>query len=189
MQDMYSEVNVAHQEQIVYCKKIKRMYPELFENRLVLDIGSLDINGNNRYLFSNSKYTGVDIEEGRNVDVVSMGHEYNGPDESFDFIISTECFEHDMHYKLTLRNICRMLKPRGMFLFTCATTGRKEHGTLKSNPHDSPLTTKISAWSNYYKNLTKEDIHEAIDLENIFQKYEFEINEKSNDLYFYGIKK
>ena len=54
-------------------------------------------------------YIGVDLKPGKNVDIVSKGHELNFPDESFDLIISTECFEHDHYYKKTLPNILRMI--------------------------------------------------------------------------------
>lgn len=42
---------MAHKTQILWCKKIKKEYPQYFVSKRVLDIGSLDINGNNRGLF------------------------------------------------------------------------------------------------------------------------------------------
>jgi hypothetical protein len=60
---------VAHPEQQEYCKSVRNKFPEYFKNVLILDIGSLDINGNNRYLFdSSSVYIGVDVALGQNVD-------------------------------------------------------------------------------------------------------------------------
>ena len=59
---------------------------------------------------------GLDVGEGPNVDVVTPGHLYDGEDESFDVIISTEVFEHDMFYEKTINNIIRMLKPNGIFI-------------------------------------------------------------------------
>lgn len=179
---------MSHIEQIQYCKLVKNKYPEYFINKKVLDIGSLDINGNNRYLFENCKYTGVDIGPGKNVDIVSRGHEYHAEDNSYDFIISTECFEHDMYYELTIKNIFRMLKSNGMFLFTCATTGRPEHGTLRTTPSDAPLLKEIPVWSNYYKNLTENDVKNIDNFDKIFKIYNFSVNLTSKDLYFYGIK-
>ena len=55
---------MAHQEQINFCKSVKEFMPDFFKGVSVLDIGSLDINGNNRYLFDNYDYTGIDIGEG-----------------------------------------------------------------------------------------------------------------------------
>ena len=125
----------------------------------------------------------------RNVDIVSKIHEFMYPDESFNTIISTECFEHDMFYKQSLLNICRLLKPGGMFIFTCATTGRKEHGTRRTSVSDSPFTSTTNGWSDYYQNLEENDIREAIDVDNIFSSYQFLVNSDMCDLYFWGIKK
>ena len=79
---------MAHQEQVDFCLSVKDRYSDFFKNANVIDIGSLDINGNNRYLFEDCNYTGVDIGAGKNVDVVSKGHEYF-PNEKVDFVIST----------------------------------------------------------------------------------------------------
>ena len=178
---------MAHKEQKEYCIKIKNQFLNYFENKKVLDCGSLDINGNNRYLFDNCEYIGIDVGHGKNVDIVSSIHEYEGMDNEYGFIISTECFEHDMHYRDSLHNIVRMLKPGGMFLFTCATTGRPEHGTKRTSPRDAPLLE--GEWSDYYKNLTEQDIREVLNIEEIFSEFKFEIHQGHKDLMFYGIKK
>jgi len=149
----------------------------------------MDINGNNRFLFSGGTYIGIDPAEGRNVDVVCRGQDYT-PEEQCDVIISTECFEHDMHYAATLQNAVRILKPGGLLMFTCATTGRPEHGTIKTSPKDSG-TTQIGdeEWGNYYKNLTEADIKDALDLDMIFSSYAFEFNTSPYDMYFWGVTK
>lgn len=56
---------MAHPEQQVFMLSVKNKFPEKFNNCSVLDVGSLDINGNNRYLFSNYTYIGVDIGVGK----------------------------------------------------------------------------------------------------------------------------
>jgi hypothetical protein len=76
-----------------------------------------------------------------------------------------------------------------MFVFTCATTGRAEHGTVRSDVYSSPLTCQIPEWATYYKNLTEQDIRAALNVEDIFSEHEFEIGLANHDLYFYGIKK
>jgi len=169
--------------------RVKAMFPNFFTDTAVVDIGSLDINGNNKYLFSGGSYTGVDVVEGKNVDVVCPGHEFS-PSAQCAVVISTECFEHDMHYEATLKNCVRILKPGGLLMFTCATVGRPEHGTERTTPSDSG-TTSIGdeAWGNYYKNLTEGDIKNALDLDTIFSSYAFEVNCSPNDLYFWGVTK
>ena len=119
---------MAHPQQVDFCKSVKGLLPHFFHNNFVVDIGSLDINGNNQYLFDDCLYLGIDLFPGKNVDLATTAHEFNLPDESVDVIISTECFEHDRFYSLTLKNIVRILKPGGLFIFSCATTGRPEHG-------------------------------------------------------------
>jgi SAM-dependent methyltransferase len=178
---------MAHLAQQNFFNSLKSVFPERFRNCRVLDIGSLDINGNNRSLFTDADYIGIDLGKGPNVDVVSYGHEYKS-DVLFDVIISSECFEHDMYYAETLKNAVSLLKPGGLFTFTCATTGREEHGTKRSfSEWASPFTSKL--FDGYYKNLTESDIRNAIDVDNIFSSYEFIINPIGHDLYFYGIKK
>jgi peptidoglycan hydrolase CwlO-like protein len=180
---------MAHQQQIDFCNSVKKLLPQFFSGRFVLDIGSLDINGNNQYLFDDCLYLGVDLLPGRNVDMTSKGHELNLPDESLDIIISTECFEHDQFYSLTLKNIVRMLKPGGLFLFTCATTNRPEHGTRRTLPEDAPFIQEFGEWADYYKNLDEADIRQVLNPDVIFDKYAFSTNQESCDLYFWGIKK
>lgn len=180
---------MAHREQIDFCREVKNKFPLLFKDKKILDVGALDINGNNRYLFENCAYTGIDIGPGKNVDIVSKAHEYNAPDGEYDVVISTECFEHDMYYDKSIINCVRLVKSGGLFLFTCATIGRPEHGTRRTRPEDAPLLSSNEEWSDYYKNLTEEDIEEVILLDKYFSLYEFKINPISCDLYFYGIKK
>lgn len=181
---------MSHAQQLDFCYSIKKKFPSYFLDKFVLDIGSLDINGSNRGLFENCKYLGVDIGYGINVDIISKGHELNLPDETFDTIISTECFEHDMYYKDTIKNIIRLLKPGGLFFFTCATTGRPEHGTVRTSTEaDAPFLKNDEDWANYYKNLTENDIRGIISIEDTFSEFGFSINDFSKDLYFYGIKK
>ena len=103
---------------------VKQLLSDYFINKTVLDVGSGDINGNNRFLFQNCEYYGNDVIQGHNVTVVSKTKDLQFSSNSFDTIISTECFEHDPEYKESLLKIYDMLKPNGLFCFTCASTGR-----------------------------------------------------------------
>ena len=179
---------MAHIQQQEYCLRVKRLLPSFFSEKLVLDIGSLDVNGNNQDLFDDCLYLGLDIATGKNVDIIVPGHELALPNETFDVVVSTECFEHDRFYDRTLCNIVRLLKPGGLFLFSCATTGRPEHGTLRTTAGDAPLLAQFGDWANYYKNLDEADIRAVLDIDTLFTKYQFEVNEENHDLYFWGIK-
>ncbi|CAB4159108.1 AdoMet_MTases domain containing protein [uncultured Caudovirales phage] len=183
---------MAHIEQRNFCRIIKKHLPEYFKNKKVLDIGSLDINGNNRELFETCDYIGLDVGEGPNVDIVCPGHLYNGENESFDVIISTEVFEHDMFYEKTIQNVMRMLKPGGLFIFTCAATGRPEHGTRRQGEFCAPLLSQISEeWADYYKNLMESNIIAIEGFAETFPNRHFIYNDRAeipSDLYFIGIK-
>jgi SAM-dependent methyltransferase len=165
---------------------VKSKFPQFFDNyKFVLDVGSADINGNNMFLFSNCIYLANDVVGARNVTIVSETRNLPFSDASFDVIVSTECFEHDMYYQESIDKIIKLLKPGGLFFFTCATTGRPEHGTSRSSPYDSMTAFYNTEWANYYKNLTDDDIN----IRDSFETYCFYTNEESCDLYFWGVKK
>lgn len=180
---------MAHREQIEFCQSVKARFPGLFSDVFVLDIGSLDINGNNQHLFDNALYLGLDIALGRNVDIVAKAHELRLPDATFDVVISTECLEHDRFYSQTLQNACRLLKPGGLFVLTCASDGRLEHGTRRTTPQDAPLLSRYGDWQDYYRNLSEADVRGAIDVDQVFATYRFAVNDAAHDLYFWGRKK
>lgn len=84
----------------------------------------------------------------------------------------------------------KLLKPNGLMVFTCASTGRHEHGTLRTTPDNAPFLINISEkWANYYKNLTEDDIRSVIDVNGTFNEFGFEYEPVTCDLYFWGIKK
>ena len=136
--------------------------------------------------------------EGPGVDIVCPAQEYDAPDESYETIISCECWEHNPFYKESIQNAIRILKSGGLFLFTCATTGRPIHGVkslenyCKTKHEDWKTMPNVlrENWDNeYYKNLTEEDIRECVNVDELFSQYEFSIELNHCDLYFWGIKK
>jgi len=180
-----------------YIHRVKYRFPCHFKNVNVLDFGSLDVNGNNRAFFDDiTSYMGVDLGEGNNVDVVSLAHEYKS-ETKFDVVITTELFEHDIFWKQTFLNGFDLLKSGGLYIFTCAGDGRAEHGTIRTRGVDSPFTSKIQGWENYYENKTTKDFVNIFDFEKGFNIYSFEygpswdttIGSNSHDLYFFGIKR
>lgn len=179
-----------HKEAREFMLFVKNVLPYFFRNKKVLDVGSGDINGNNRFLFTNCEYHGNDVVKGKNVTVVSKTKDLEFHDETFDTIISTECFEHDPEYSESFLKIYKMLKPDGLFCFTCASTGRKEHGTRRTSPKVSLGTVgNLNDMCDYYKNLTETDLNDVLNLNENFSMWDTYYNEKSKDLYFIGIKK
>ena len=175
---------MAHKQQSDYIATLKVKFPLAFDKGRVLEVGSLNINGTVRNNFDSTEYIGVDVGAGPGVDVITGGHEYDSK-KLFDCCISCECFEHNPFWEETFLNMIRLCKSGGLVIFTCATTGRPEHGTERTTPQCSPLTV-AKGW-NYYLNLTKEDFS-FVDFNAIFVTHEFSVNLQSCDLYFYGVK-
>jgi SAM-dependent methyltransferase len=169
---------------------VKKILNNFFIGKRVLDVGSGDINGNNRYIFESCQYDGNDVIEANNVTIVSKTKDLPFQNNTFDTIISTECFEHDPEYKESFIKIYNMLKPDGLLCFTCASTNRAEHGTRRTSPGDSYGTIgNLEDMIDYYKNLTEIDLNEVLPLNNLFSVWDTYYNNLSKDLYFVGIKK
>jgi SAM-dependent methyltransferase len=177
---------MAHKEQSDYIASLQSKFPLAFKGERTLEIGSLNINGTVRNAFTSNEYVGVDVGSGTGVNVVISGHEYDS-DKPFDCCISCECFEHNPFWKETFLNMVRLCASGGLVIFTCATTGRPEHGTERSTPQDSPLTI-AKGWS-YYLNLTEEDFQAIFNFDALFTDWQFSVNEQACDLYFYGVKR
>jgi len=179
-----------HQQVIHFMEFVKKIFPNFFINKRVLDVGSGDINGNNRFLFENCEYDGNDVIEATNVTIISKTKDLPYANSTFDTIISTECFEHDPEYKESFIKIYNMLKPDGLFCFSCASTGRHEHGTRRTSPNDSYGTIgNLNDMVDYYKNLTEIDLNEVLPLNKLFTVWDTYYNSETKDLYFAGIKK
>jgi len=174
---------MAHAQQNKFCKKIKNFLPKYFRNKKVLEVGSMDINGNNNHLFKkNCDLFKIDLGPGENVDLVCHGADLDHPDNTYEVVISTEAFEHDSRLGETLQNIVRLLSRGGLFIFTCARKGRPEHGTKQYLAFASPHTL------DFYQNRSEADIRGLIDIDETFRLYKFETNADPQDLYFWGIK-
>jgi SAM-dependent methyltransferase len=169
---------------------VKAILPRFFYGKVVHDVGSGDINGNNKFMFENSQYTGNDVCEAPNVSLVCKTTELKFTKDYFDTIISSECFEHDPEFEASVKNIYRMLKPGGLFTFTCASTGRPEHGTRRTSPTESWGTrAQLNDFQDHYKNITFEDLDAALNIKENFSQWSAYYNAEIKDLYFWGIKK
>ena len=186
---------MAHRAQIDWCKKIKKDYPQHFVGKKVLDIGSLDINGNNKFLFNDCEYVGLDVVKGKNVNAVSIAHEYR-PKATFDVVLSTNALEHDMYFKLTLKKMVEVLKPSGL-MFISVPSERPEHGTKRIEPFCSGTSELKGEWANYYRNLVISDITDNLDLTIIFKEFSIGLADCTEpnrsgemvDLRFVGVKR
>ncbi len=93
-----------------------RMLPPDLTSQLVLDAGSLDVNGTYRPLVEKrgGRYVGLDLVQGSNVDVVSPDpYCYPFPDGYFDVVLSGSVMEHVERPWLWVPELARVLKPGG----------------------------------------------------------------------------
>jgi len=101
----------------------------------ILDLGSQDVNGSYRSLFSKQpwNYVGVDMATGNNVDIVlRTPYVWNEvSSESADVIISGQTFEHIQYFWITMLEVARVLKPGGLCCILAPSSG-PEH----RNPWD-----------------------------------------------------
>ncbi len=177
---------MSHKSELEFIDTLYKYFPQYFNNVRVLEIGSLDINGTIRKFFNSCEYTGIDVGPGCGVDVVCQGQDYDMPDGYYDHVVSCECMEHNPYWHETFLNMIRLCRPGGMITMTCATIGRKEHGTSRIGQESSPLTVDIG-W-NYYKNLSENHFRKNINFKENFILSRFWCNWSRSDLYFVGIK-
>ena len=123
--------------------KITKMHPTAFENAqkfydkyikgkfdnnaVVLEFGSYDVNGTLKPIFISHKYTGLDMEQGPNVDIVANSHSVPLDNASVDVIISSSNFEHDDQFWVTFLEMCRLIKEGG-YIYICAPSTGMYHG-------------------------------------------------------------
>jgi SAM-dependent methyltransferase len=88
------------------------------EPLLIVDLGSLDVNGSYRPHFDVPPWTyrGIDLSPGKNVDIV-LKDPYDWRElksNSVDVLISGQAFEHIEFFWITMLEIARILKPGGL---------------------------------------------------------------------------
>lgn len=178
---------MSHPEQVGFFKALASANATLISGASVLEIGSYDVNGTVREIFGAAgEYVGVDLTPGPGVDRVGFGHNVSDPDGSFDVAISGECFEHDPEWHRTFTNMVRLTRPGGLVSFTCASRGRPEHGTRRSDTSLSPGTQAVGL--DYYRNLVPEDFAD-LPLPDWFESWKFWYVPTNFDLYFAGVRK
>ena len=121
----------------------------------VLDLGGRDINGSIRNLFPNATtYRCLDILPGQGVHIVDDAGTWT-PDQEYDFVVSTECFEHSENWRDIVRTAFEALRPGGWFIATMAGPGRPVHSGVDGRLNDlHPGET--------YANIQPAALHQAL---------------------------
>jgi SAM-dependent methyltransferase len=102
---------------------------ELPHRTTVLELGSRNVNGSVRDLFTGSWYLGIDVRPGPGVDVVADATTYTPPSPP-DTVLCLEVLEHTADAPAILANAHRILAPGGVLLATMATHPRAPHSAF-----------------------------------------------------------
>lgn len=100
------------------------------ETLSVADVGSFDVNGTLKPLFTRKgwAYTGLDISAGPNVDIV-FPSPYDWPTElhgQFDAVVSTQVVEHVPHPWRWIKSVAGLAKPGGL-VYVCTPNTIEYH--------------------------------------------------------------
>ena len=82
----------------------------------VVELGSQDVNGSIRdHAPTSARYVGLDMVEGKGVDmIVVQGERLPLDDESFDVVVTSSAFEHDVCFWETFLDLVRITRPGGL---------------------------------------------------------------------------
>jgi SAM-dependent methyltransferase len=118
-----------HQSSLRHMRRLADTYLADRPVLTVADLGSCDVNGSYRPLFTRPgwRYPGVDLAPGSNVDCV-LDSPYRLPfaTGSLDVFVSGQAFEHVEFFWLTWLEMARVLKPGGL-IFLIAPSRGPEH--------------------------------------------------------------
>ncbi len=96
-------------------------------NKSILDLGSYDVNGSYRNFFNDPawEYQGIDMEAGKNVDIV-LQNPYVWKEiksQSKDVLISGQAFEHVEFFWVLMDEMARVVKPGGLICIIAPSRG------------------------------------------------------------------
>jgi SAM-dependent methyltransferase len=93
----------------------------------------------------------------------------------FDLILCTEVMEHVEHWRVVVQSAQHLLTPGGLFIMTCASTGRRPHGSR------GELDPAPGEW---YQNVPLSQVD--FELGYWFSEYETKYNPNPGDVYAWG---
>lgn len=131
-----------------WVRRIRLDFP--FSSGDILDIGSLNVNGNVRDYFNDAKsYTGIDFRSGKDVDIVMNAHDLRKhfDSNSFDTVFCMDMLEHDDKFWITCEQINSVLKPGGYLIIVQPTIDFPIH----KHPNDYWRATEAAFRDIYYK--------------------------------------
>lgn len=95
----------------------------LLDAKMVLEVGSYDVNGSPRAYFPNADYTGIDMRDGPGVDEVMNAHHLSDVFgwTTFDLVLCFETLEHDPAFWKTMEEMHHVLRVDGLLALSVPT--------------------------------------------------------------------
>ena len=89
----------------------------------VLELGSLNVNGTARDVLKSSVYIGIDLQQGKDVDIQMNAHDIlkNFGVAYFDVVVNMNMLEHDDRFWDTMNQVNQVLKVGGFQVFCVPT--------------------------------------------------------------------
>ncbi len=100
-------------------------YIDVEKNVAVLEIGSANVNGGLREeKLKNMTWVGIDLNEGPGVDfTMKVGEKLPFENHSFDLVVASSVFEHDIQFWNTFLEMSRVMKPEGLLILIMPSQG------------------------------------------------------------------
>lgn len=136
---------------------VKVTFNKFIENYLpsndsvsVLEIGSLNVNGGLRDLKpDNFNWVGMDLVEGPGVDkVTDVGSTYPFESHTFDLVVASSVFEHDIEFWNTFLEMCRVVKSDGLILLIMPSQGTFHRYPLDAFRFYPDAGIALEKWAN-----------------------------------------
>jgi SAM-dependent methyltransferase len=119
----------------------------------VLEVGSQNFNGGLRDLKSQTmRWHGVDLSEGPGVDsIIELGGKYPFKDGTFDLVVASSVFEHDIQFWNSFLEMVRVVKEDGLVLLIMPSQGAFHRYPLDAFRFYPDAGLALSRWS-YFNN-------------------------------------
>lgn len=119
---------------------------------VVLEIGGRNINGTARECYPKAEWTSIDLQDGKDVDVVADATTWE-PDKAYDVVVITEVFEHTADWPALLRAAYAALRKGGKLICTMAGPGREPHSAVDGRDLRD---------GEYYMNIEPDDLEDVL---------------------------